>query len=42
MELARLLPGAGDAKVIDSVVGHDGFLVEHEAVGAVIREALSS
>jgi homoserine O-acetyltransferase/O-succinyltransferase len=41
-ELAQLIPGAGDVKVVESVVGHDGFLVEHEAVGAVIREALSS
>jgi homoserine O-acetyltransferase len=40
-ELAKLL-GAGDVHVVESSVGHDGFLVEHEAVGAVIREALDS
>jgi homoserine O-acetyltransferase len=41
-ELAELLAGAGEVQVIDSVVGHDGFLVEHEAVGAVIRRALGA
>ena len=41
-ELAQLIPSAGDVKIIESVVGHDGFLVEHEEVGAVLREALSS
>ena len=41
-ELAELVPGAGDVRVIDSGVGHDGFLVEEEAVGAVIREALDA
>ena len=40
-ELAKML-GAGDIKVVESLVGHDGFLVEHEAVGAVVREALGS
>ena len=40
-ELAKLL-GVGDVQVIESSVGHDGFLVEHEAVGEVVREALSS
>jgi homoserine O-acetyltransferase len=40
-ELVKLL-GAGDVHVIESVVGHDGFLVEHEAVGAAVREALGS
>ena len=41
-ELAELLPDAGEVQVIDSVVGHDGFLVEHDAVGAVIRRALDA
>jgi homoserine O-acetyltransferase len=27
-------------KVVDSIYGHDGFLVETEAVGALIRETL--
>ncbi len=39
-ELAQLIPGASQVQVIDSLVGHDGFLVEGEAVGAVIRQAL--
>jgi homoserine O-acetyltransferase len=41
-ELAELLPGAEDVHVIDSIIGHDGFLVEHEAVGSVMRAALST
>jgi homoserine O-acetyltransferase len=40
-ELAELL-GVDDVHVVESPVGHDGFLVEHEAVGAVVREALTS
>jgi len=40
-ELAELL-GVDDVHVVESQVGHDGFLVEHEAVGAVVREALTS
>jgi homoserine acetyltransferase len=28
-----------DVQVIDSIVGHDAFLVEHQAMGRVIREA---
>ncbi len=40
-DLAELL-GASDVQVVDSTVGHDGFLVEHEAVGDVIKRALSS
>jgi homoserine O-acetyltransferase len=39
VELAELL-GAGDVAVIESGVGHDGFLVEQEPVGALVREAL--
>jgi homoserine O-acetyltransferase len=41
-ELAKLLGGAGDVHVVESVIGHDGFLVEHEGIGKVIREALDS
>ena len=41
-ELAELLGSADDVRVIDSIVGHDAFLVEHQAVGEVIREALVS
>jgi homoserine O-acetyltransferase len=39
-ELAELLPGCAELKVVDSIYGHDGFLVETEAVGALIRETL--
>ena len=41
-ELADLLGGADDVQVIDSIVGHDAFLMEHQAMGEVIREALGS
>ena len=40
-ELSDLL-GVGEVPLIDSLVGHDGFLVEHEAVGGLVREALGS
>ena len=35
-ELAELLPGAG-VKVVESIYGHDGFLVETDAVAVLIR-----
>ena len=41
-ELADLLGCADDVQVIDSIVGHDAFLVEHLAMGTVIRRALGS
>ncbi len=40
-ELARLLPGSPAVAVIESAVGHDGFLVETVAVGAEIARALA-
>jgi len=40
-ELAQLIPTAGSVEVVGSMAGHDGFLVEHEAVGKVITRALS-
>jgi homoserine O-acetyltransferase len=40
IEIARLLPGDDDVHVIESEFGHDGFLLETEAVGAVVRGAL--
>ncbi len=40
-EIAELVPGA-QLVVISSPFGHDGFLVEVEAVGEVIRSALDS
>jgi homoserine O-acetyltransferase len=39
-ELAELLPGCSGLNVVDSIYGHDGFLVETEAVGKLIRQAL--
>ena len=32
-ELAELLPGCAELNVVDSIYGHDGFLVETDAVG---------
>jgi homoserine O-acetyltransferase/O-succinyltransferase len=40
-ELAELTPTAGDVEVIESIHGHDGFLVESDAVGKVVGRALS-
>ncbi|MFJ3277979.1 alpha/beta fold hydrolase [Streptomyces halstedii] len=39
-ELAAALPGADRARVIGSPSGHDGFLLETDQVGALIRELL--
>jgi len=39
-ELAAMLPATQEVQVVESVVGHDGFLVETEAVGAAIRSGL--
>jgi len=39
-ELAELLPGAQPLTVIDSVFGHDGFLIEVEQVGALVQNTL--
>lgn len=40
-ELADLLPGCAGLQVIESIYGHDGFLLETESVGALIRETLA-
>jgi homoserine O-acetyltransferase len=40
-EIVRLSPSARPLKRISSPFGHDGFLIEVEKVGAIIREALS-
>jgi len=40
-EIARLLPGQRPVTVIESVSGHDGFLLEREQVGAVLSSALA-
>jgi homoserine O-acetyltransferase len=39
-ELAELLPGCTGLNVVDSIYGHDAFLLETEAVGKLIRETL--
>jgi homoserine O-acetyltransferase len=39
-ELAENLPGCHGLKIVESSCGHDGFLVETEAVGALIRQTL--
>jgi homoserine O-acetyltransferase/O-succinyltransferase len=39
-ELAELLPGCRDLQIVDSIYGHDGFLVESEAVGELVRQTL--
>jgi homoserine O-acetyltransferase len=39
-ELAELLPGCTELHVVDSACGHDGFLVDSEAVGELIRKTL--
>jgi homoserine O-acetyltransferase len=39
-ELAELTPTAQLPRVLGSPYGHDGFLVEVEAVGALVRDAL--
>ena len=40
-EIARHLPVPGSARVIDSPHGHDGFLIETDQVGALVKELLS-
>jgi homoserine O-acetyltransferase len=40
-ELAELLPGCRGLNVVESIYGHDGFLIETEAVGQLIRETLA-
>ncbi len=39
-ELAELLPGCSKLQIVDSIYGHDGFLVESEAVGELVRQTL--
>lgn len=42
VEIAELVPTAKPVITISSDFGHDGFLVESEAVGAAIRQALGT
>jgi homoserine O-acetyltransferase/O-succinyltransferase len=39
-ELAEMLPGCAGLQVVESICGHDGFLVETEAVGELVRRTL--
>ncbi|MCV7279236.1 homoserine O-acetyltransferase [Mycolicibacterium flavescens] len=39
-ELADLLPGCDGLSIVDSIYGHDGFLVETDAVYKLIRQTL--
>jgi homoserine O-acetyltransferase len=39
-ELAQLIPTASGVHVVESIFGHDGFLIETETVGSILREAL--
>ncbi len=39
-ELADLLPGCDELQVVDSIRGHDGFLLETGAVGELIWQTL--
>ncbi|MCV7401894.1 homoserine O-acetyltransferase [Mycobacterium fragae] len=39
-ELAELMPGCSELQIVDSIYGHDGFLLETEAVGDLIRQTL--
>jgi homoserine O-acetyltransferase len=39
-ELGELIPTATAVEVVDTIAGHDGFLVESEAVGRIIARAL--
>ncbi len=39
-ELVELLPGCAGLEVVESICGHDGFLVESDAVGDLIRKTL--
>ncbi|MFE2057090.1 homoserine O-acetyltransferase [Streptomyces sp. NPDC059446] len=40
-EAAALLPGADRLRIIESPYGHDGFLIETDQVGSLVRELLS-
>ncbi|MGH3555625.1 MAG: homoserine O-acetyltransferase MetX, partial [Mycobacterium sp.] len=39
-ELDDLLPGSTGLQVVDSIYGHDGFLVETEAVAELVRQTV--
>ena len=39
-QLVTLVPGAGPLHLVPSVYGHDGFLLELDAIGKIVAEAL--
>lgn len=41
-QMADLIPRSGPAHVIHSDIGHDGFLVESEELGALVRDFLKT
>jgi homoserine O-acetyltransferase/O-succinyltransferase len=41
-EIARLLPGQPEVSVVESLSGHDGFLLEIEQVGGIVQSALDA
>lgn len=41
-ELARLLPGSEGLDVVESAYGHDGFLIEADAVGKLVTRTLAA
>src|SRR5664279_4742133 len=40
-EIAELVPSCAGLRVVESLYGHDGFLIEIEAIGELVREALA-
>jgi len=40
-DLVSAVPGAGPMRVVHSPYGHDGFLVEKDQVGRIVRDALA-
>lgn len=40
-EIAELVPTCAGLRIVESAYGHDGFLLETEAVGALVRESLA-
>jgi homoserine O-acetyltransferase len=39
-EISDGIPGSGELRVIDSPYGHDGFLIEVDAVAKIVTELL--
>jgi len=40
-DLVAAVPGAGPMRIVHSPYGHDGFLVEKDQVGRIVRDALA-